>query len=318
MRASIAVSLMFMREVYWDVSRRLIFLCAFTLLAAVLLFVPLPISPSYMGRTLENAGHTPLFLLATFILLVVLRGDFHVEGLRLYTFAGLVGVGAGALSEIIQKPLQRDASWEDVFADAVGVACALALYALFDRRVGKTTRATALLVALACAALYLAPIVSMTRAYLYRNGHFPVLADFASSTELYWVVGFGVNRELVRGALDVDFDSDVFPGVSFHEPVPDWRGFTTLVIDVENPAADPLDLGVRVHDRRHGRTFSDRFNRHIELKATERRQLRISLDDIRHAPRGRLMDMGHISDITLFRGGKTGSRRVRIYSLRLE
>jgi VanZ family protein len=309
---------MFMREVYWAVSRRLIFLCAFTLLAAVLLFVPLPISPNYVGRTLENAGHTPLFLIATLILLIVLRHDFHIEGARLYAYAGLVGVGAGALSELIQKPLQRDASWEDVLADAVGAACALALYALFDGRARKTTRAAALLIALVCAAMYLAPIVSMTRAYLYRNGHFPVLADFSSSTELYWVVGFGVNRELARGALDVDFDSDVFPGVSFHEPVPDWRGYTTLVIDVENPAAEPLTLGVRVHDRHHGRTYVDRFNRHIELKPTERRQLRFSLEDIRHAPRGRLMDMGHISDITLFRADKTGSRRVRIYSLRLE
>jgi hypothetical protein len=283
-----------------------------------LLFVPLPISPTYVGRTLENAGHTPLFLIATLILLIVFRGDFHLEGARLYTLAGVVGVGAGALSEIIQKPLQRDASWEDVFADAVGVACALALYALFDRRIGKATRAAALLVVLVCTGTYLAPIVSMTRAYLHRNGQFPVLADFASSTELYWVIGFGVNRDLVRGALDVDFDSDLFPGVSFHEPMPDWRGFTTLVIDVENPSVDPLTLGVRVHDRGHGRTFADRFNRHIELKATERRQLRFSLDDIRHAPRGRLMDMGHISDITLFRAAKTGSRRVRIYSLRLE
>jgi len=55
MRASIAVNLMFMREVYWAVSRRLIFLCVFVLLAAALLFVPLPIPPTYAGRTLENA-----------------------------------------------------------------------------------------------------------------------------------------------------------------------------------------------------------------------------------------------------------------------
>jgi VanZ family protein len=320
MRASIAVNLMFMREVYWAVSRRLIFLCVFVLLAAALLFVPLPIPPTYAGRTLENAGHTPLFLIATLSVLFVLRHDLRIEGARLYALAGLIGAGAGLLSEIIQKPLRRDASWEDVFADSVGVLCALALAALVDRRsaIGTGTRLGASAVVLVCAFMYFEPIVSMTRAYLHRNGQFPVLADFSSSTELYWVVGYGVNRDIVRGALDVDFDAENFPGLSLHEPAPDWRGYQTLLIDVENPATIPLDLVVRVHDRRHGRTYRDRFNRRFDIAATERRVLRIPLEDIRRGPRERLMDMEHISDITLFRGGKTGSRRVRIYSVRLE
>ncbi|MEO8064924.1 MAG: hypothetical protein ABI821_19500 [Pseudomonadota bacterium] len=301
-------------------SRRLIFLCAFVLLAAALLFFPLPIPPTYAGRTLENAGHTPLFLIATLSILFVLRHDLRIEGARLYALAGLIGVGAGLLSEIIQKPLRRDASWEDVFADAVGVVCALALCALFDRRaaIGKGTRVAASLIALVCIIMYLEPIVSMARAYLHRNGQFPVLANFSSNTELYWVVGYGVNRDIVRGALDVDFEAENFPGLSLHEPVPDWRGFKTLVIDIENPEAIALDLVVRVHDRRHGRTFGDRFNRRFDIAATERRVLRIALDDIRRGPRERLMDMGQISDITLFRGGKTGSRRVRIYTVKLE
>ena len=301
-------------------SRRLIFLCVFVVVAAALLFVPLPVPPTYAGRTIENAGHVPLFLLATIAVLVVLRHDFRVEGARLYALSGLIGIGAGLLSEIVQRPLRRDASWEDVFTDAVGVVCALALFALFDRRggVGRATRIAALFVALACIVMYLEPLVSMTRAYLHRDGQFPVLANFSSSTELYWVVGFGVNRDIVRGALDVDFDAEPFPGVSFHEPVPDWRTFKTLLIDVENPEVEPLNLGVRVHDRRHGKMFTDRFNRRFELAPTERRTLAIELEDIRRGPRERLMDMGHISDITLFRGSKTGSRRVRIYSLRLE
>src|SRR5690242_8028432 len=109
-RASIAVSLMFMREVYWAVSRRLIFLCGFVLVAAA------------------------LFLMATLFVLFVLRHDLRIDGARLYVFAGLIGIGAGLLSEAIQKPLRRDASWEDVFADSVGVVCALALFAVFDRR----------------------------------------------------------------------------------------------------------------------------------------------------------------------------------------
>jgi hypothetical protein len=173
-------------------------------------------------------------------------------------------------------------------------------------------------VALSCVAIFLTPVVRMARAYVHRNGQFPVIADFHSRIEKYWTLSFGVNREIVDDALEVDLFADEFPGVSFHEPVPDWRRYRTLIIDLENPADEPLHLGVRVHDRRHNFNFNDRFNRRYDLVAGERRTLRIALDDIRHGPRQRLMDMAHISDITLFRGEKSGSRRLRVYSIRLE
>ena len=158
----------------------------------------------------------------------------------------------------------------------------------------------------------------MTRAYLHRNAQFPVLADFSSSTELFWIVGYGINRAKVGDALEVEFQADEFPGASLHEPVEDWSRYQTLVLDVENP--DPLDLrlAVRVHDRGHNRRFVDRFNRTFDLRAGERREIRIPLEEIRRGPRNRLIDMRHISDITLFRGANHGSRRLRVYIMRLE
>jgi hypothetical protein len=196
----------------------------------------------------------------------------------------------------------------------------VALYALFDRRpaASRAARAAAALVALACIVFYFTPLVRMGVAYVHRNGQFPVLADFRSRIEQSWVVGYGVNREIADGALQVEFLAAQWPGVSLHEPMPDWRAFKVLVIDVENPDAERLPLSVRVHDRRHGRTYNDRFNRRFDMGPRERRTLRISLEDIRRGPRQRLMDMGHISDITLFRDQPRGSRHLRIYSVRLE
>jgi hypothetical protein len=286
----------------------------------VLLLAQVPVPPTFAGRVLENAGHTPLFILITLTLLWWLRIDRQIAGLRSYAVAGLIGVGLGILTEILQTPLHRDGSWEDVIADTAGVACALALASLFDRFVAipRWVRLVALLVALACLAAWLEPIVRMTRAYWHRNGQFPVLADYRSSDELYWIVGYGVHPDIDRGALDVQFAGEKFPGVSLHEPVPDWRNFRWLVLDVENPDPEVMKLGVRVHDRGHGQAYADRFNRRFDIATGERQKIRIALDDIRQGPRERLMDMGHISDITLFRGDPTGSRHIRIYSLRLE
>lgn len=301
-------------------TRRLLYLLILFVVAGLLLFLPLPIAPTYAGRTLEDAGHTPLFFLVTLSVIFAMRDHPRFAGVRLYALAGFVGVGTGLLSELIQKPLARDASWEDAAADAVGAVLALALYALFDPRTKLRgwQRLSALAIAVSCIAIFFAPIVRMTRAYVHRNGQFPVIADFHSRIELYWTLSIGVNREIVDDALEVDLAADVFPGVSFFEPVPDWRAYRTLIIDVSNPDTEPLTLGVRVHDGKHRNAFNDRFNTHFDVAPSERRTLRIPLEDIRKGPRQRFMDMAHISDITLFRRGKPGSRHLRIYSVRLE
>jgi len=302
------------------VSHRLLILVALFVVVATLLFMRLPVPPTYAGRTIENAGHMPVFALVTLGLLIVLRSDFKFDGARLYAVAGLTGAALGFLSEVIQRPLARDASWEDVFSDTVGAVCALALYALFDRRsrLPRGTRWLALIVALACLTFYVTPLVRMAAAYLHRNGQFPVLADFRSSAELAWVVGYGVSRTLERDALEIEFVRGPFPGIALHEPVADWRKFKTLLIDLENPDDAKLYFTLRVHDRGHASSYNDRYNRHFELAPQERRTLRISLDEVQHAPRGRLMNLEQISDIRLFRDAPDGARRLRVYSLRLE
>jgi VanZ family protein len=302
------------------VSHRLLILVALFVVVATLLFMQLPVPPTYAGRTIENAGHMPVFFLVTIGLLVVLRNDFRFEGARLYALAGLIGAGLGFISEVIQEPLARDASWEDVFSDAVGAVCALAVYALFDRRsrLTRTTWLAALGVALACLVFYFTPLVRMTVAYVQRNAQFPVLADFRSPMAQLWMVGYGTDSSLGADALEVVFARGRWPGVSLREPVPDWTAYRTLLIDVENPDTVKLGLTVRVHDRGHWRDYSDRFNRHFELGAGERRTLRIDLGEVARAPKGRLMDLRQVADITLLRDTKAGSRRLRIYTMQLE
>jgi VanZ family protein len=298
----------------------MLYLIALFVVAGLLLFAPMPITSTYFARTIENAGHTPLFFVLTLGVFYALREGGKLSGLWLYVTAGLIGVGTGLASEVIQIPIGRDASWEDVGADAVGAVLALAAFAAFDFRAHsqRWLSGVPLLVACVCVAIYVTPVVRMARAYMHRNGQFPVLADFRSRLEIYWIVGIGVKREIADGALQVELVADTFPGVAFHEPVPDWRGYRNLVIDVRNPDDVELNLGVRVHDRWHRHVFSDRFNKHYAIAPGERRSVTIPLDEVRHGPRTRLMDMAHISDVTLFRAGPPGSRKLWIYSLKLE
>lgn len=301
--------------------RRYLLLGLFVVVAAALLFVPLPIPPTYAGRIIENAGHMPLFFIGTLFILFFLREDFELAGLRLYAISGLVGAAAAGASEMMQRGVRRDASWEDVFNDMVGVVCALAIHLACTRRekLATSTRAVSMLVALGCIAAYVTPIVNMARAYVHRNSQFPVIASFDSRIELSWIVGYGIRRDVIDGVLEVEFIRKVFPGFTFHEPVPDWRRYKTLVIDAENPeAAEVLHLGIRIHDRGHGRVYTDRFNRLFDVGPGVRRELRIPLDDVHRAPRNRLMNMAQISDVTLFRTKEGGSQRLRLHGVRLE
>jgi hypothetical protein len=159
-------------------TRRWLFLFVLLGVAGALLFPELPIAASY-GRTMQDAGHMPLFALLTLGVCFVLRDDPRWTGAGLYLLAGIVGLGAGLLTEVIQKPLARDASWEDVFSNTIGTVFALAVYAVFERRSGiqRAHRVAALVVALLCTAIYVAPIATKMRAYVHDNGQVSVLAE---------------------------------------------------------------------------------------------------------------------------------------------
>ena len=91
-------------------SHRLLILVALFVVVATLLFMRLPVPPTYAGRIIENAGHLPVFFLVTLGLLIVLRNDFKVHGVRLYVYGGLLGAGSDpcCLTEIAGYGDQRN------------------------------------------------------------------------------------------------------------------------------------------------------------------------------------------------------------------
>ena len=124
----------------------------------------------------------------------------------------------------------------------------------------------------------------MGRAYVHRNGQFPVLANFKSGVELYWIVGHGIKREIRDDALEVEFDAEHFPGVSFHEPVPDWRKIQALIVDVENPDDPPAEARSAHARQRTWAGIQRPLQPQVRTGAEERRKLRIPVEEIRHGP----------------------------------
>lgn len=283
--------------------------------AAILLtviFGDLP-GEGHIAAVLQDSCHAPAFAALTLIGLILL-GRRHAPQqpmLRalLARCAGVVGMAVllGAATEGVQWLVGRDADPNDVLRDFIGaggMACAW-LYLSLRSSPEPSARLIHVMALLACigaTAWWASPLVECGRAYWDRSGQFPVLARFQSQRDLYFITSTATDARIVApGALRLVLDSGPWPGVSLDEPVPDWRGYRTLALDVANPGPAPLPLQLRVNDRRHNGHTDDRFNTEFSLPPSTRLTIRIALEDIAHAPRARRMDLGRISQLILFR-----------------
>ena len=77
-----------------------------------------------------------------------------------------------------------------------------------------------------------------------------------------------------------------------------------------------MTLTLRIQDNAYDRTLDDRFYRRIAIHPGENR-ISISLDDVRHVPIGRLLDLKHIRGIALYARDLQEPAQVHISPMRL-
>ena len=306
-------------------------LVAIAILLLLVVFAPVPGSTQGI-RTLHDFAHAPIFGSVAILALLALRAsDNERVGAtwRQYLLVFALTVFLGGATELAQIPVGRDASWFDLRSDTLGAAAFLSIFAMIDPRLrlGRGARAAAATLAVLLLAIHSTPLATAARAYVQRAEEFPSIGDFARGADSnYFLAPQWAaldSRDLpqpwsaVAGekALHVTFNDGPWPGLDFFEPAPDWRGYHTLAVDLTNPSDAELVLGFRVNDARHDFRDEDRFNRELRLPARTRLTVRVPLQEIEAAPRGRRMDMQRIADIILFR--KTSSTAGDMYLTRM-
>ncbi len=303
-------------------------------LALLVVFAELPGRPLIM-HVLQKLGHPSVFgAIALGVLVLARQRSTPLRGAWLeYLLAFVVAVAIGGATEIGQIFTHRDPSLRDVGLDARGAACALALAAAFDIRCRpgrwqRRWRALYLAVAAILAGIILTPLAWTLAGYTLRAERFPALFVPATRLDLLFVSGGNGKLErapvppplaLVPGELmlRVPLVTRPYAGVSLDEPQPDWTGYRSLVVEVTNPGRTDLQLNVRVHDRAHDYTFEDRFNAEVVVPAGRRQTLEFPLEAIRTAPRSRLLDLGHVAGVALFRSGPDGPREFWLHRVEL-
>ncbi len=152
---------------------------------------------------------------------------------------------------------------------------------------------------------------------------FPVLGSFESSLEMSRYSGQDGIQDRIRlhategiYSLKSQLNAGLYPGISMNYLHNDWKGYTTLTFDVFLDGTTPLELTVRINDRMHNDEYLDRFNKIFQV-IPGINHISIRLDEVKTAPRGRVMDMADIVKISVFAYKLKGPRTVYFDNFRL-
>jgi hypothetical protein len=174
-------------------------------------------------------------------------------------------------------------------------------------------------VALLSGGLLIVPTAITAAAYVKRASQLPQLVQLNSTLGRHFLLASEARvAPTIDGGLLVQPDPGHWPGVSLDEVWPDWRDYSTLVVDLSNPGTQAFGIFVRIDDRRPDPQYKERYNQQFQLPPQSRRVVRIPLREIQSAPSGAAIDLAHMQKIMLFEDGSTPTYAFHLNSLRLE
>ena len=283
------------------------------LAVTVLLLVPLPVSwatqrwPAMLYE-LENLGHPLIFGLLAHSSFRSLRRLKPAPGRAPYMLVLLGAALFGVATEALQRLVGRVSAWIDVANDVFGAGFVLLLHLRRERQESTAgPRSTTTIYTAGAAAVFVALLVTVpflwtVAAYGNRSVQSPVL--WRADSLLF-------ERFTLRQAR-------YSAGIAVLEPVPDWTAYRTLAIELRNLRSEVSPIWVRVHDLQHNQEHADRYNEAFELAPSANLTLRIPLEKIRLAPRGRTMNLATIRGVHIFQPAAKQPIRFSISEIRLE
>lgn len=275
------------------------------------------------ASALTDFAHVPTFAVLTLVILALLRQTLSRRGgnfARDCALAVALALVVGVLIEVVQGAIGRDASTADVMRDALGALLAIGFLAFF--RAGnhaatwpRPVRIAGLLTAVLCSVAALAPLGVAAAAYLERNRNFPVLADFASPLGAYFlnysdeieVEPEKLPRKLTGAAAPVHCvhvriaNGRKWWGLFLTEPLPDWRGYDRLALDIANPTDAPLVLSLRIRDRSQLRASKAGYSTRLTIAPRSREVTTVPLDGFTTRGGTRLVDARNVGLVLLSR-----------------
>lgn len=280
-------------------------LVAFFIGGIIGMLLPMELGPSHEIRAMAEiwmAGHIMIFFLGSH-LFYSLKPDFSNHPLPIQTICLVVGaLFNGIVIESLQSLMPgRFPTVKDILANITGV---LLFLSLKNRK--NPTRFFPLHALAASITIFLLwPMGLAILDNLIARHQFPLLASFETPLE---TTRFKADPGRLRVAkkyafkgnrsLKVNLTTETYSGFSLAYMPADWRNYSYLQFAVYNPNPETVILNTRIHDTHHitaGMKHSDRFNSSFPLLPQEWTTVKITLEEVKKAPKGRNMDMSKIS-----------------------
>lgn len=291
-----------------------------------LLFLPLPAN-NLWWREFFNSGHTVLFALLSFVIYRQIKSTAYFSNtVAIYPFVLFVGLLLGALAELLQNFVQRDASLNDLYGDFFGLSAGLCLMAAYELKASQARKISVIsLVAISGSLLLIgiSPLIQLSWFYVERQNAFPVVMAFDTS----WTSRFvrfnnvdllertNLNRD--EAVYPVRFNRGEYPGISVIEPEPDWSAYHSLRVNIFSGNKADVVLTLRVHDAKHNQRFSDRYNKKLLIRSGMN-EINIPLSQVAITPSGRDLDLANVAGIILFMAKPEESVRLEVSNIYLE
>lgn len=291
------------------IPRRSVFLFILTgICICILLFADFGKPTSLLMDSVINLGHIPLFAIVAAMVLWSLDRNyhFHTRG-KTYVLAFILSAGFALASEIIQQfTPERTFQFGDILNDLIGSGSLLLVSYQYTRRLARRTRASMIAVVIISLLAASMPVLAAAAEEMRTMREFPLIASFETRLELKrWVPKEGVLKRVemhvTHGAhsLNVVFSPGLYPGITMSNPPRNWQGYSTLTFDAYLEGKRSMALSVCINDREDIEKYEDRYNQTFILSPGPN-VLTIPLVEVEHAPKGRLMNMKHISVLCFF------------------
>lgn len=301
-------------------------LLLFGVLLFLLFFAETSSFSSRSFRMAWNLGHIPLFIAFGYF---VLRHFPVLKNKSLWQqFAAMIFLSClvGGSIELLQDIVGRQASLQDVMLDVTGGIIAVLLFSGHIRQSTSwlkviSTLLSVLLVLFAARSF----VVSFWDEYKARE-EFPLLADFENEREIQrWssIEKMEITDELARyglKSLKLGLTRRLYSGLELNYFPPDWSGFNFISMHVYNPESTVVSLTVSIFDDKHHANkyaYSDRYTNRFQLFHGWN-EVKVSLSEVKQAPRTRLMNMHSVRGLRLFVVRPQKIQHLYIDAIRLE
>ena len=289
------------------IQRSLIFGCV---LAIFLMLCPMPELNRFLRYGMDLL-HAPFFALLAFFLDQKRRK--HPQGISgpvLWTLLLLLGL----LLESAQMWFGRDSNWHDGLSNVLGIFAGLFIS---SAQYSKTAAGKLVghLIALSLIAVASFPGARGVWDALEAKRVFPQLANFESSSELLrWKAREANLTRSREHTIGGNFSGRLalrpgrYPGASLELPQITWRGKDSLTFGViwnpdlskqETDVPPTLRLHLKLEDGGPSELSADRFETTVLVKPGENK-FHVSIEDIRHGPIQRTLDLDEMVLFSVF------------------